>query len=53
MKGIFWNNNGLQDQPKPRFLFDSAKEYQLDFLAIMETRDQICANKNCVGLEAG
>jgi hypothetical protein len=38
----------MQDQLKPRFLFDSAKEYQLDFLAIMETkRPDLCKQKLC------
>jgi hypothetical protein len=38
MKGIFWNSNGLRDQAKPRFLFDSMKEYSLDFLAVLDTK---------------
>jgi hypothetical protein len=55
MKGIFWNSNGLRDQAKPRFLFDSMKEYQLDFIAILESKRadfnpselaHMCANKD-------
>jgi exonuclease III len=38
MRGVFWNNNGLRDQAKFRFLFDSTKEHQLDFIAILETK---------------
>jgi exonuclease III len=38
MKGMFWNSNGLRDQAKFRFLFDTTKENQLDFVAIMETK---------------
>jgi exonuclease III len=57
MKGIFWNSNGLRDQVKPRFLFDSVKEYMLDFLAVLETTrldfnanelSHFCANQNFV-----
>jgi exonuclease III len=55
MKEIFWNSNGLRDQAKFGFVFDSAKEYQLDFIAILETKrndfttaelTHFCANKN-------
>jgi exonuclease III len=55
MKWIFWNSNGLRDQAKFRFLFDSAKELQLDFIAILKTKmndfttaelNHFCANKN-------
>jgi hypothetical protein len=51
MKGMFWNSNGLRDQTKFKFLFDSTKdqakfkflfdstkEQQLDFIAILETK---------------
>jgi hypothetical protein len=34
MKGMFWNSNGLGDLNKPRFLFDSMIEHQLDFIAL-------------------
>jgi exonuclease III len=55
MKGLFWNSNCLRDQAKPRFLFDSVKEYNLDFIAILESKRSdfyphelahFCANKN-------
>jgi exonuclease III len=54
MKGLFWNSNGLRDQAKFRFLFDSSKDQQLDFIAILETKRKdflaselahFCANK--------
>jgi exonuclease III len=54
MKGVFWNSNGLRDQVKPRFLFDSVKEHLLDFIALLETKrldfnanelSHFCANK--------
>jgi hypothetical protein len=38
MNGMFWNSNCLRDQVKPRFLFDSVKEQQLDFIAISESK---------------
>jgi hypothetical protein len=55
MKGMFWNSNGLRDQAKFRFLFDTIKENQLDFIALLETKRNdftmselahFCANKN-------
>jgi exonuclease III len=54
IKGGFWNSNGLRDQAKPRFLFDTTKEQQLDFIALLETKrsefnanelSHFCANK--------
>jgi exonuclease III len=54
MKGMFWNSNGLRDQAKFRFLFDTTKENHLDFIAILETKRNdftvaelahFCANK--------
>jgi hypothetical protein len=57
MKGVFWNRNGLGDQAKPRFLFDSMIEHQLDFIALLETKKSnfslnelahLCANKNFI-----
>jgi hypothetical protein len=57
MKGFFWNNNELRDQAKPRFLFDSVKEYMFDFLVVLETKrldfnanelSHFCANKKFV-----
>jgi hypothetical protein len=54
MKEIFWNNKGLCDQAKPRFLYDLVKENQLDFIAILESKKSdftqpelvhFCANK--------
>jgi hypothetical protein len=38
MKGMFWNSNGLGEQDKPRFLFDSMIEHQLDFIALLEKK---------------
>jgi hypothetical protein len=55
MKEILRNSNGLRDQAKPRFLFDTVKEYQLDYIAILESKPAdfksyelayMCANKN-------
>jgi hypothetical protein len=57
MKGLFWNSNGLGDQAKLRFLFDSMIEHQLDFIALLETKKSnfninelahFCANKNFI-----
>jgi hypothetical protein len=57
MKGLFWNSNVLGDQAKPRFLFDSMIELQLDFIALLERKKSnfninelahFCANKNFI-----
>ena len=37
MKGIFWNSRGLSDLAKSRFLADTTKEQNLDFIALLET----------------
>jgi hypothetical protein len=37
MKGIFWNSRGLSDLAKSRFLADTSKERNLDFIALLET----------------
>ena len=42
MKGIFWNNRGLKDLAKRRFLADASIEHRLDFIALSETgRDNL------------
>jgi hypothetical protein len=55
MKGFFWNSNGLRDQAKPGFLFDSTSEHQLHFISLLETKKKdfnsqelshFCAKKN-------
>jgi exonuclease III len=38
MKGIFWNSNGLRDPAKHRFLFETTRENNLDFISILETK---------------
>jgi hypothetical protein len=52
---LFWNSNDLRDQAKFRFLFDSSKDQQPYFIAILETKRNdftaselahFCANKN-------
>jgi hypothetical protein len=37
MKGIFWNSRGLSDLAKSRYLDDTTKEQNLDFIALLET----------------
>ena len=37
MKGIFWNNRGLKDLAKRRFLADASIEHKFDFIALPET----------------
>lgn len=37
MKGIFWNNGGLGDLAKLRFLADIYREEKLDFIALLKT----------------
>ena len=42
MKGIFWNCNGLGDPKKIRFLSDTAREKDLDFIALSESGKRDC-----------
>ena len=37
MRGIFWNSRGLSDLAKTKFLTDTVKEKNLDFIALLET----------------
>jgi hypothetical protein len=37
MKGIFWNNRGLSDLAKTRFLRETSEEQDLAFIALLET----------------
>ena len=37
MKEIFWNSRGLCDLAKFKFLSDTSKEQNLDFIALLET----------------
>jgi hypothetical protein len=37
MRGIFWNSRGLNDLAKSRFLRDTSREQNLDFIALLET----------------
>jgi len=37
MKRVFWNNRGLNDLAKIKFLADIAKEQNLDFIALLGT----------------
>jgi hypothetical protein len=37
MRGIFWNSRGLSDLAKSRFLRDTSREQNLDFIALLET----------------
>jgi hypothetical protein len=37
MRGIFWNSRGLSDLAKRRFISNSVKEHNLEFIALLET----------------
>ena len=37
MKGPFWNNRGLADLAKRRFLAETTIEQHLEFIALLET----------------
>jgi hypothetical protein len=53
MKGIFWNSRGLSDLAKTRFISDTVREQDLDFVALLETgkKDfaQSTLNNFCAG----
>ncbi|KAJ1297425.1 hypothetical protein BS78_01G375200 [Paspalum vaginatum] len=53
MKGIFWNSRGLSDLAKTRFLSDTSKEPQLDFIALLETGRKDFAPHTLSGLCGG
>ena len=55
MKGIFWNSRGFSDLAKKRFLLDTLKEHNLEFIALLETGkkdfkqpmlDGLCGGRN-------
>lgn len=62
MKGLFWNSRGLNDfndLAKTKFLVDIAREQNLDFIALLETRKKdfsqtslngLCGGKNSFGI---
>jgi hypothetical protein len=41
MKGVFWNSRGSGDLAKHRCLMELAKEGQLNFIALSETRRDV------------
>lgn len=55
MKGIFWNSRGLRDLAKPNFLCDLSNDYDLDFIALLETHKRnftdVDLNSYCGGRE--
>ena len=53
MKGIFWNSRGLRDLAKTKFLGDTAKEQELDFIALLETRKRDFTQAELNGLCGG
>ena len=38
MKALFWNSTGHRDLAKYKFLNDTSSDYQIDFIAVLETR---------------
>ena len=57
MKGIFWNSKGFSDLAKKRFLLDTLKEHNLEFIALFETGkkdfkqpmlDGLCGGRNFI-----
>ena len=45
MRGIFWNSRGLRDLAKSTFLYDTSLEYDLDFMALLETNRKDFSNE--------
>jgi hypothetical protein len=37
LKGLTWNSEGFQDPGKHLFVKESIREYDLDFIALLET----------------
>jgi exonuclease III len=53
MKGFYWNSRGLSDLAKFRYISDAVKEYNLDFIAVMETGKQDMSKTNLNRLSGG
>jgi len=53
MKGIFWNSRGLSDLAKTKFLADTAREQNLDFIALLETGKKDFSQTSLNGLCGG
>jgi len=53
MRGIFWNSRCLSDLAKYRYIADTIKENNLDFIAIMETGKQDMSRSNLTRLSGG
>src|SRR5438128_11079664 len=53
MKGIYWNSRGLADLAKYRYIVESIKENNLDFIAILETRKQDLSRSTMTRLSGG
>lgn len=45
MRGMFWNSRGLRDLAKSTFLYDTSLEYDLDFVALLETNRKDFSNE--------
>ncbi|KAL5662453.1 hypothetical protein ACJX0J_029578, partial [Zea mays] len=43
--GMFWNSRGLRDLAKSTFLYDTSLEYDLDFVALLETNRKDFSNE--------
>src|SRR5437667_109135 len=53
MKGIFWNSRGLADLAKYRYIANTIKENNLDFIAVMETGEQDLSRSTMTRLSGG
>lgn len=53
MKDIFWNNRGLSDLAKFRFLSDTSREQKLDFIALLETSKKGFSQTSLNNMSAG
>jgi hypothetical protein len=45
MRGMFWNNRGLRDLAKSTFWYDTSLEYDVDFVALLETNRKDFSNE--------
>ena len=53
IKGLFWNSRGLSDLAKFKYISDAVKEYNLDFIAVMETGKKDMLRSNLARLSGG
>jgi hypothetical protein len=53
LRGLSWNSEGFRDPGKHLFVKEAIREYQLDFIALLETGRSNFSNSFISGLSGG